>query len=352
MTIETVWQDAKTKRAITRSSVPSDETLNLLRSTVWGSRSMKYRIPNIENKLNRLRDPSFFVLSEKGRELCVFALDKCRKRLSGKTCDAFHFCLASTVTDRQNEGLAGILIEHVRRYCISTVGEPGLGFAYVEATTEFSLHLSDQIGHSAEADIPLTLFTRLFPKHRPNAAVVNPSQTDIVLQELERMYAGHELTDFSTSLRPEEFYVLRENGTIVAGAQVELLQWSMISMPGALGAFLVGILPLLPGSKRFLDLKDLRIVRLSNLFCSDGKELHLCELLEECLYQHKAKVGLILLDRRSPLLDCILKTGKMGFLSRAVTGSAKMRIDTLGMDDNMMSDLRERPLLVSAADVF
>lgn len=352
MTTEMLWQNEQSGRVVTRSDAPSEATLELLRSTVWGSRSMKYQIPAIEEKLSRLRDPSFFVLSEHDRELCVFILDKCSKRLSGKTCSAFHFALASTVTDRQHEGLAGILIEHVRRFCISDVGNQGLGFAYVEATTEFSLRLSDQIGHSAETDIPLTLFTRLFPKSRPNVERMKHSERNVVLQDLERMYTEYELTDFSTSVRPEEFFLLRENGTVVAGVQVEILHWSMVSMPGAMGTFLIDVLPHIPGLKHILNPKDLRLARFSNVFFSDGYASHLCELLEECLFQHKAKVGLILLDGRSTLLNLIVKTGKMGFLSRAVNGSARMRIDALGMDEDMMSDLSNKPLLVSAADVF
>lgn len=352
MTTETIWQDVQTGRLVTRSNVPSQAILDLLGSTVWGSRSMKYRIPGIGEKLARLRDPSFFVLSEHDRELCVFVLDRCSKRLSGQTCSAFHFALASTVTDRQNEGLAGVLIEHVRKYCISTVGKPGLGFAYVEGSTEFSLRLSEQIGHSAEADIPVTLFTRLFPKSRPNVERMTHSDRDHVLQELELMYAGYELTDFAISLRPDEFYVFRGNETIVAGVQVEILQWSMVSMPGGFGRFLIDVLPHLPGLKNVLDPRDIRIARFSNLFFSDGCEAQFHALLEQCLYQHKSKVGLILLDGRGPVLDRIVRNQKMGMLSRVVNGSAKMRIDTIGMNEEMMSDLRKKPLLVSAADVF
>ena len=145
----------------------------------------------------------------------------------------------------------------------------GLGFAYVEETTEFSLRLSDQIGHSAAADIPLTLFTRIFPRNHPDVELMKPSERDVVLQKLEQMYAGHELTDFPSSLKPEEVYVLRQNGATVAGVQVELLQWSMMSMPGTLGTFLVSVLPHLPVLRNILNLKNLTLARFSNLFFLD-----------------------------------------------------------------------------------
>lgn len=352
MTVETVWQDVEKKRLITRSNQPSEPTLMLLGSTIWGSGKTRYKILGIEAKLQRLRDPSFFVLSENGREVCVFVLDKCRKRISGQMCEAYHFVMASTVPDRQNEGLAGILIEHVRSYCIATVGRPGLGFAYVEGTTEFSLRLSAQIGHSVEAEIPLALFTRLFPRNHPKVGVMNPAEADFVLSKLERMYAGHEMTDFAAALKPEACFVYRDASSVIAAAQVELLTWSIVSIPGVSGAFLLNAMPHVPGLNRFLDLKELRIVRLSHLFFTDTSEGAFFALLEACLHAHRSKVGLILLDARSPVLQRILQTGDMGILSRAVSGSAKLRIDVVGMQEQMLTDLREKPVMVSAADVF
>jgi hypothetical protein len=260
--------------------------------------------------------------------------------------------MASTVPDRQNQGLAGILIEHVRRYCVSNVGKIGFGFAYVEGTTEFSLRLSDQIGHSAEATMPLTLFTRLFPQDHASVDIMTRSQKGNILAELERSYVEHELTDFPAALNPEEFFVFSQNGTVVAGVQTEVLQWSVVSMPGILGRFMTNVLPYLPFSNRVLDLKRLRVLRLSNLFFSQGCEGAMYALLEACLRRHKSKVGFILLDERSPVLHRIMASGKMGLLSRAVKGSATLRIDTVGMDDTTMSDLIEHPALVSSADVF
>lgn len=352
MTVETLWHDPETQRRITRSDRPSEATRSLLGNTVWGSRSTKYRILGIEAKLARLREPSFFVLSENGRELCVFVLDKCHKRVAGTPCGAYHFVMASTMPDRQNQGLAGQLIEHIRDYCVATVGQPGLGYAYVEQTTEFSLHLSDQIGHSVDADIPLTLFTRLFPRAHPHVGVMRPEETETILTRLEQTYACHELTDFDAALKPQECFVYRDGHTIIAAAQAELLRWSVQSMPGPLGKALLTVLPRVPGLNRMLDLHDLRILRLGHLCVQAGSEPALFALLETCLHHHGAKIGLIMLDARSPVLQRIRRTGRMGLLSRALNGSAKLRIDVVGMDGAQFARLRQNPVMVSAADVF
>ena len=352
MTVELIWQDPSLLRLITRSDEPSAATVELLGHTVWGSRSTKYRIIDVPNKLARLRDPSFFVLSDAGQELCVFVLDKCVKLLAGKRCHGFHFVMASTRPDRQHEGLAGQLIEHVRNYCTSTVGSPGFGFAYVEETTEYSLHLSDQIGHTVEANIPLALFSRFFPRKDPKVGMVHPEEAEQVLAELEQAYQDHELTDFRSSFKSDECFAVREGDAIIALAQAELLRWSIVSMPGIQGAFFLRVLPYLPGLNGVFCLQDLRVVRFGNLVVKEGQEAVFFKLLEACLHHYQAKIGLIMLDERSSVLRRIRECGKMGLLSHATSGSAKLRIDVVGMGDDMIAKLRNGPVMVSAGDVF
>ncbi len=330
----------------------SDQVRDILGNTVWGSRDTRYCILGIEKKLARLRAPSYFVLSEAGQELCVFVLDYCLKQVAGQTCGAYHFVMASTLPGHQNEGLANLLIDHVRDYCLATVGAPGFGFAYVEATTEFSLKLSSHIGHSIETTIPLTLFTRLFPRRDPNVGPLKAEETAGLIESLEGLYADHELSDFATSLNPSECFVYRRNGKIIAAAQTEVLTWRVVSLPGVIGAALQNILPRVPGLSRMLDLQNLRIVRLGNLLVPEGSEADFFSLIETCLSYHKARIGLILLDERSPVLDRLRNNGRFGVLSRVMNGSAKLHIDVVGMNDATIGQLTSRPLLVSAADVF
>jgi hypothetical protein len=326
--------------------------VGLLKSTVWGSRASRYRILGLPEKLARLRDPSFFTLVENGHELGVIVIDRCAKDIMGRPCGAYHFVMAATDPDRRNEGLAGIILDKVRAFCIATVGQPGFGFTYVEATTEFSLRLSDRIGHAVEADIPLTLFSRLFPKEHDAVVLLDPSEEVAMTNRLEDLYSDHELGDFARSLNPEEYFVLGNGAQILAGVQAEVIRWSVVEMPGLAGWFLMNVFPMIPLSKCIIDLRDLRIVRLGNLFVPQGNEGFLSTLMEAVLAREKAKLGLIMLDGRSPVFQRIRDHGRRGLLSGALKGSAKVRIAITGMDDDMLAQLSSRPLLVSPADVF
>lgn len=352
MTTETLWTDPASGWRVTRADTPSRATLALLSRTVWGSRASRYRILNVAEKLGRLREPSFFVLEEGGAELAVMVLDKCTKRVAGRPCGACHFAMVATVPGRRNQGLAGRLLDHVRAYCLATVGAPGFGFAYVETTTEFSLRMSDRIGHAVEADLPLMLFTRLAPRVRPGARGLRPEEADTIRTRLEALYAGHELADFDTSLRVPDYAVQEEGGRIVAGAQAEALRWSLVEVPGSAGWTLLTLWPRLPLARRVLNPADLTILRLGNLWVEDGQEVRLARLLETLLARHRARIGLILLDARSPVYARLRDRLPLGVLAGALKGSAKLRIDVVGMEDDMVQALSSRPLLVSPADVF
>ena len=253
---EVLWQDDQFGQVISRSTKPSDQTLALLKAAVWGSRETRYRVLGIAEKLARLRDPSFFVLSENGTEICVFVMDHCHKDVAGTRCGGYHFVMAATLENRRDEGFATRLIEVIRPYAEQTVGRLGFGFAYIEETTEITLKISEHIGHSIEADIPLQLFSRLMPRRDERAGQIRESELQPVVQGLERLYANHELADFHSSIKPEETYVYHRNDRVTASVQAELLNWEIVSMPGLFGRLLLDVMPWLPGWNNILNLKD------------------------------------------------------------------------------------------------
>lgn len=346
------WEDPRTGQVIKRASEPSEQSLALLEATVWGSRDTRYRIRGLAGKLSRLRDPSYFVLSEKGTELSVFVLDHCHKNVSHVPCGGFHFVMAATHESHRDEGLATRLVDVIRPYCEKTVGKPGFGFAYVEETTEISLKLSEHAGHSIEADIPLMLFTRLMPRDDTNVGPVRASEQSELLAALESLYSDHELADFAASFRADECLLCRRDGRITASVQAEMLNWSVVSMPGLTGALLMNILPRVPGWNSFLNPRDLKVVRFGNIYFADGAEADVFAVAEACLARNRSRVGLIMLDQRSPVLAKLKANGNFGLLSGAMRGSIKLHVDTVFMDKTLQERLATQPLLVSPADVI
>ena len=73
---------------------------------------------------------------------------RCEKTALGRDLDAFHFAMAATEEGFAGEGHATVLLDQAKAFCVATLRPPGLGFAYIEASTVISLGLSDNLGHA------------------------------------------------------------------------------------------------------------------------------------------------------------------------------------------------------------
>ena len=172
----TLWADDASQRVVKLTSEPSPQVIRLLERTVWGGRGLLYRIRGIDAKLRRLSDPHMFSIEVEGRLAAVCILNRKTVLALGAEYDAFHFVMVATEEAERGKGLASLLGTHIRRFCEEVLREPGVGYGYIEASTEYSLRLSDRIGHTAEWFVPLTVFSRFFPRDDPDVRPVSESE--------------------------------------------------------------------------------------------------------------------------------------------------------------------------------
>ncbi len=351
-TEELVWQDDERGLEIRIASELTDEVIAFLTRIVWGSRALRYTLPDLGERLAGLREPSVLALTRRGTLVSVCILDRCEKMVGGRPLDGFHFVMVATPDEYRNEGLAGLLIVEVRRFCERELRRPGIGFAYVESTTVFSLKISDRIGHSLSGEMQLVLFTRLWPSDHGAVDFARPDERDESVARLQGLYAGHEMEDFASSLDIGRYMVLREGGEIRAGVQLEKLHWSLVSLPGLLGRILMWLLPRIPFVKGRLNPHRLPLLRFGNLLVEPGREADLERLLGAALARHNSSLGMTMLDRRSEVLGRVNANLKYGVLSGFVKGGVTLRVDFVGLDDEDIAAITDRPLLASAADIF
>jgi hypothetical protein len=348
----TLWADDTSQKVVRLAREPSPQVIRLLERTVWGGRGLLYRIRGIDAKLRRLSDPHVFSVEVEGRLAAICILNRKTALVLGAEYDAFHFVMVATDEAERGKGLANLLGTQIRRFCEDAFREPGVGYGYIEASTEYSLRLSDRIGHTVERFVPLTVFSRFFPRDDPDVRPLLESEAEGVRERLYALYEGHSLLDFDTSLRPEDYFVLSRDGRIVAGAQAEILHWSVVRMPGLVGRFIVGGLPHIPGLRNLFNVRNLYFLRFGNLFVRPGDEAQLATLLEALLARNGLRLGLILMDQQSPVFEGIRAFGKFGLLNAALRGTTKVVADFRGVTEDEIAEIRSRPVLVSAGDVI
>ena len=349
---EKLWSNEAAGLEIRLARESSPAVIGLLKRTVWGSRKMRYRIRDVEAKLGRLGGPHYLTLESSGDLAAVCVLNRRMTRLLGAPVDSFHFAMIATEPAFAGNGFASLLAEQAGSLCRDRLSVPGIGYAYIESTTEYSIRISSRLGSAFEAMLPLMVFNRFWPSDDHRVGLLSDSEVKGVVQRLSALYQGHVLDDFEDSVIPGEFYVLRECGEVVAGAQAEVLNWSVELLPGGFGWLIVKLLPRLPLLRHLLDAADLRFLRFGNILVDPGREAHLFQLMNAMLARHKVPLGLVMLDARSPVYRRIRAHGRLGLLNQAVGGSAKAVADFKGVSDAAIARIRARPMLMSPLDVF
>jgi len=347
-----LWTDSAAGLTIRRSDTPTTAVLDLLERTVWGSRDTRYRIRDVAAKLARLTGPDFLTLEKSGTLAAVCVLNRRATRLLDRAADSAHFVMLATEPALAGQGFAGLLAGWAGDYLRRRLGQPGVAYAYIEATTEYSIRISNRIGPTLEAAMPLTVFSRLLPRDDDRVERLASGDAAEVTARLDALYRGHLFADFDASLIPADYHVLRDPKGIAAGVQAEPLSWSVESLPGATGWLIARLLPRLPLLRRCLNPADLRFLRFGNILAEPGRETEALRLMEAVLARHRVKLGLILTDTRSPVGQRILAAGRMGLLNGAVNGSTRVVAGFKGLGAAEIARLSECPVLMSPLDVF
>ena len=348
---EKILSNQSSGLAITLSDQPSTEMIDLLQRTVWGSQNLRYRILDVEAKLRQLVGPDYLALEIDNRLASVCVLNRRSSQLLDIGVDTFHFVMLATEPDLANQGLATQLVEQAVAFCRETLTEPGIAYAYIESTTDYSLQISESFDREYEATIPLTLFSRFRPSDDPRVTRLDSGERDAVVLRLSDLYADHLFADFTNSVIADQYHVICENGQIVAGVQTQTLSWSMESLPGRFGPLILRLIPHVP-LRYPINPANLHFLRFSNLLVEPGNEHHLVRLLEAMLARYEASVGLMLLDERSDVFKRLKEQGQSGLLRYAFKGNATAVCGCHGLSNAQVDQLRQHPMLMSPLDIF
>lgn len=349
---QVIWTDTLENLVIELQRGSDRDIEDLLSRTVWGNRDLRYIIKNVGSKLARLREPYFFSLRQDGTLVAVCVLNRRITQVLGRPYDSCHFVMLATDERAKGRGFAGLLTEQIRRYCERELRSPAVAYAYIESGTDYSLRISNKVGYRFRSRLFSALFSRFWPRDHRNIQLLNKSQAGDVIGSLYDLYKDHMFLDFDQSLVAIEYYVLIRNGKIVAGAQAEVLSWSITRMSGVVGWLVLKVLPHIPWLRDLLPLHNFRFLRFGNILVRTGHEGELPRLLEGVLARNNARVGLILMDERSPVLQAIRRAGKLGVLNALFGRRVKMVADFKGTTDEDIQTICRGPIVVSPLDVI
>ncbi|MCO6493448.1 MAG: hypothetical protein J5I98_33820 [Phaeodactylibacter sp.] len=115
------------------------------------------------------------------------------------------------------------------------------------------------------------------------------------------------------------YFVLEEQGRIVAGAQAHQAHWSIEKLPGFV-VLLLPVIPHLPLVSRIFNPRAFRFLTFEGFFAEPGYEGRLQDLLEAILARYGYHSAIFWFDERDSFCPQLLKHNRMGLLHQFVGG--------------------------------
>jgi hypothetical protein len=347
---EVVFEDSARGLRMTVSRRMSEEFAAFVSKVVWGTPGgPRYLVLDPRAALETFGAAHYFSLLERGRLIgTYFAVPK-KVRARDRVYRAYYLGLLAISPDRK--GLGSLLATEPLRHVFEREKEPSIFYGYIEDLNAISLKVNTRVGLERITDYEAICFSRFNPGGAERAEPLAAGERGAMVTALESLYAGHALVDVADSLRAEEYLVLRSGDRIVAGAQAIPMNWKFTELPGLSGRLMCRWSSSLPFMRTRFPTDNLRFLYLRNLYFADGFEPELARLLEAAVARHGMYCGVVDLDRRSRVFDCVNRNGGFGVFhhlgfSNRVAVMARFK----NMSEQEVAAFRESPLQISPID--
>ncbi|OFY63706.1 MAG: hypothetical protein A2Y71_00130, partial [Bacteroidetes bacterium RBG_13_42_15] len=190
-------------------------------------------------------------------------------------------------------------------------------YAFIESMNERSKNLVHQAGYEYIRSFLTVAFSRFSPKPDGRVSKIStPDEKKKMESLLLEYYLGHSFFSTDYAFYGDKYYVLKEEGEIIAGVSVLPSSYKIYDMPGIWGWIYMKVLPRAPYFKRLFHPDEFRHLVFDAIYCRKGKEDLLAALFESVCALEGYFTGLTWLDDRSELYDKLRSGVKMGALNR------------------------------------
>ncbi|GAB3723906.1 GNAT family N-acetyltransferase [Spirosoma lituiforme] len=286
----------------------------LLKRTIYGTNGVRYQHTGQEQKASQLHKPLFFQLRQDNELIGLYCLDERCIKAGSEYITAFYGRYLAVDDRHKSKGYGRLLKQEAIRYVEQYATAPSIFYAYIEEKNARSLSISLGEGFQSVATLKSYIFRRYTHQIDFRFRQVDSHQLDAIRSLLEKAYAAYTFTNFAHIGYQNNYFVLEENGEIIAGIQANPVRWQFLDMPGLGGWVMMHLLPALSMTRRFFNPANYQFVVLEGLYLKKGAEDRLYALLESVLAHFRLHSALWQIDSKDPHL-ALLTTAESGPLS-------------------------------------
>lgn len=192
-------------------------------------------------------------------------------------------------------------------------------YAYVESMNERSKNLVNQAGYEQVRSFLTVAFSRFSPEVSNNVTPLDENEKPDMRELLSGYYRNHSFYTDEFAFNSGKYYVLKENGQIIAGVNAFPSWYKVYEVPGVWGWVFMKILPAMPYYRRLFQPGKFRYLVFDSLYCREGEEKKLETLFESVCASEGYHTGLTWMDDRSSLYEKLRTEVNMGVLNRILS---------------------------------
>lgn len=357
-------------------------------SSVWGADShikrhvskvilgtpgkMRYRHKGALEKMEKVGETLFLTLSKGERLLGTVGFVHRLVRATGKTYNAFmvrYFAISSPMRARKHkvkrkraEDDKGFVLKEMIKAESNRMPEylsreehtrhKTLSYAYIEKENQRSFDQSEIMGYRTLGEVRTQLFSRFSPRKCKRVRSIREEERLEMYERLDKFYEGHNMYFKDYLPLDKDYFVLEEEGEIVAGLQAYRASWEIVEMPGFSGWMLTHIFPYVPYLRRLFNAGDLNYVSFEGVWYKDGYEKKISKLYETVCAEKGVSLGILWHDSRSRYLARIGEVTRLGIIARMEGDSVVLiRFKGFGLTGEEVEEFNTRPVYISAYDM-
>lgn len=224
-------------------------------------------------------------------------------------------------------------------------------YSLVEKNNERSRNFAEIGGYEKTGDVVSFMFSRL--RKRKNIAVEQLGAAEVpqMLSLLRDFYRGHAFYFEENLFLNDNYYVMRENGEIIAGLQANEEIWEISTIGNATLDRIVKLLTRIPFIGKRFRYEEMKFLGIEGIWFKEGCGDAVYRLLEGVLARKDHYLALMIMDTRAPEYLNFRERKKLGPVN-TILGSfeADFYARFYAFPEKEKADVAARPAYISIYD--
>jgi len=329
-----------------------DEAFQFLDSISWGTEGALYEHKNTEEQIKQIKKTLLLGVYEGDcmRATAVFVSTKVND--NDKVYQLIYVRYFASSKEIRGKGITKHFSIKVMELIRESETEPTIYMGCVEKDNKSSYKVVQSAGYSKFGTVKTQGFSRWFPKEDKRIEhVVHKNVQEEVITLLTKQYEHHALVRFDHLFLKNNYYVIRDQGVIVAGCQYHRAHWVIHNMKGLMGQLVMKVVPVTPMLNTLFNPKRFEFLAFEGIYVKPGYEDALYTLFEGLLAKEHLKSSMFWLGETCPIRTQLLEKGQLGLLHRFVKDSD---IEIMTAFENIsaseIANMTSKPLFASAFD--